>query len=56
MPPDTFSHSTTTVPLKSAAAAGRRTNSRVMNGAHSAGSAAICPFRGSSPTARYDWA
>ena len=47
MPPDTFSHSTTTVPLKSAAAAGRRTSSRVMNDAESSGSAAICPLRGS---------
>ena len=51
-PPETFSHSTTTVPLN--ARSGRRTRILVVNGAVSPGSAAHRPSAVRSPASRYD--
>jgi len=48
-PPDTFSHSTRTVPLKAASLAGRRTSSRVAYGAVSSGRTVHCPSGVRSP-------
>jgi hypothetical protein len=47
-PPDTFSHSTTTVPLNRACAIGRRTSRRVVYGAVLRGDADHLPSGGSS--------